>query len=396
VVDDIPDDSGALVGIIFVEDDATADLCRSIATTGDVTVRLCEARADLNHVEWLETQSQSEAPCLAVIDISSLDPISTLDAVRAWAEAAAVAIVIPHSRSDRRRQLNPLRENERAVARSQLKRLLATLSATGTSTLLRSVQVGTQDANDDAGDGQPLLGELVHQVKRTARRACRRLPDGMRQDAEGAAMVGLMEALRRFDDADSTHFGNYLRVRVRGAIQDEARRFDPLSRNARELVNNVEKVAEEHRRAHGGAPEIDEIARQLGIDEDTCWEALELSEYSTLPIEDDAVSSSVLTAEDLFVETYAATALRWALAQLDKRTRLVLRLWYKRGLPVAAIARRIGVSTARAHQIRVEGERELERLLQESPPLNSMTHANAPFDWDEETEEDRTRTRFSS
>ncbi len=241
-------------------------------------------------------------------------------------------------------------------------------------------------------DAEPQLGQLIQSVRTYARKVCHALPPGVRVDAENAAMVGLVEGLRHFGEMEAEHFARYLRARVRGGIWDEARRFDPLGRRTRQLVRDVERVTEQYRTKNGTAPDIDEVARILGVDEDRCWAALELSEYSTLPISDDTLTTGLYTAEDVFAEAYSAAALRWALSKLDARCRLVLRLWYKRGLPIAAIAKRLGVSTARAHQLRVKGERRLHALLLASPPLSEMEDGRFLTGWDVQTDEGRRET----
>src|SRR5690606_32750911 len=144
----------------------------------------------------------------------------------------------------------------------------------------------------------------------------------------------------------------YLNLRVRGAIHDEARRLDHLSQRTRKLVRSVDQVTEDYRKQHGRSPDMDHVAETLGVDEDVCWQALELKHFDSLPIDDDTLATERHTAEDFFVESYAATALRWALNKLNKRSRLVLRLWYKRGLSAPVIGRRLRVSSGRAHQIR--------------------------------------------
>lgn len=233
------------------------------------------------------------------------------------------------------------------------------------------------------------LADLVASVRRTARAVCRSLPESMRADAEGAAMVGLVEALRHFGQMEDDHFENYLKLRVRGAIRDEARRFDPLSRRMRNLIGRIERVTSAYRREHGVDPEMRFVAQTLGMEEDRCWQAVELSEFNTLPIHNDTLAASPCTAEDQFVESYSAAALRWALAKLSKRSRLVLRLWYRRGLTVSAIAERLALSISRVHQLRVEAEHQLEKFLQSSPPLRDLGEATKRFDWDDHTDETR-------
>lgn len=251
---------------------------------------------------------------------------------------------------------------------------------------LERVERAAGAANEEAQQDESLIADLIREVQRIARVACKGVPEHVRVDIESAAMVGLVEALRHFEQMDPEHFRRYLQVRVRGALVDEARHFDPLSRSERQWVRRVERATQDYRKAHGHAPDMAELARSLDCDEDSCWSALELSEYSALPIIDETLDSQVLTPEDSFVRSYSAAALRWALAQLEQRQRLVLRLAYKRGLSLAAIAKRLGVSAPRAYKIRVEAEQQLERLLRKSPPLTAMPQTAATFDWDECTE----------
>jgi RNA polymerase sigma factor FliA len=250
----------------------------------------------------------------------------------------------------------------------------------------RATRAVAASTSRDAGT-KLWLDDLVREVQKLARLACKSVPQHVRADVESAAMVGLMEALRHFEEMDSGHFRRYLQVRVRGAIRDEARHFDPLSRAERRLVRKVERILQQHKKSYGHTPDMREIARTLGCDEDECYNALELSAFTTSPIHDETIRSDALTPEDAFVGSYAAAALRWGLSQLDKRDRLVLRLAYKRGLPLAVIAARLEVSTPRAHQIRVEAERRLAKLVRNSPALNQLTSAGARLDWDESTED---------
>ncbi len=244
---------------------------------------------------------------------------------------------------------------------------------------------------------RPAFQDLVEAVRQTARRIGRSLPPSVREDAESAAMVGLMEAMRHFGEMDEGHFQAYLNLRVRGAIHDEARRLDHLSQRTRKLVRSVDQVTEDYRKQHGRSPDMDHVAEVLGIDEDVCWQALELKHFDSLPIDDDTLATERHTAEDFFVESYAATALRWALNKLNKRSRLVLRLWYKRGLSAPVIARRLRVSSGRAHQIRVEAEKQLAHWLERSPPMAEMKSIQSPPDWDEFTEDTlRSATRGGS
>lgn len=231
------------------------------------------------------------------------------------------------------------------------------------------------------------LTELMREVQRVAHDVCRRVPEHVREDVESAAMLGLMEALRHVDEMNADQFTTYLHACVREALRAEAQHFDPLSRVERHLVRRVEFAVDEYRRRYGKEPELDIVAREVGCDEGDCRDALTLLRFSLVPLNDEPANDGNVTPEDAFAGSYAVNALRWALAQLDGRERLVLRLAYKRGMPLADIARRLGVSTPRIHKIRVESERKLERLLRRAPALKAMPTTRSRLDWDDCTGE---------
>lgn len=238
------------------------------------------------------------------------------------------------------------------------------------------------------------LTELMREVQEVAHDVCRRVPEHVREDVESAAMLGLMEALRYVDEMSVDEFTTYMHACVREALRAEAQHFDPLSRVERHLVRRVEFAVDEYRRRHGKEPELAVVAREVGCDEGDCLDALTLLRFSLVPLNEEPANDDNVSPEDAFAGSYAVNALRWALAQLDNRERLVLRLAYKRGMPLADIARRLGVSTPRIHKIRVESERKLERLLRRAPALKAMSTTRTRLDWDDytgETLKDRSR-----
>src|SRR5690606_14129511 len=224
---------------------------------------------------------------------------------------------------------------------------------------------------------EPVWQTLIGEVREQARMTCRDVPDHVRADVESAAMVGLMEAIRDFDEVEPEHFEHYVRARVLDAIYAEAAHFVPeSSRNAkrpRAANDNAEALAR-----HGEAR--DEMAPLSER-----WES-EAGEPVFVPLSEETTYEDH-TAEAAFIGSYTAAALRWALGQLEPRDRLVLRLAYKRGLALATIARRLRVSTPRAYQIRVDAERKLARLLRRAPAIGQLGNTETRCDWDDQTEE---------
>ncbi len=389
--------SVVLEGVVLGGDRALAELARVASQSVGVQVRLYHLDDVQGPDGFYLRRSDRRAPDMVLIDLESPgEPEPVVSKVRAWARHSNVPVLFLDTADAKAHPVALLSDNEHFVDKRHLEALVASAQIRRPSEVEGLARSDTPRAAEPSISEEQGLRQLVADVRDTARKICQRVPETVRADAESAAMVGLMEAVRRLEDADPAYFLNYLRVRVRGAIRDETRRFDPLSRSARELVTRVERAAEEYFKRHGEAADASALASMLGISEDTAWHALELSELSTLPIDDDLAGQSVRTAEDMFVETYTATALRWALSRLEERTRLVLRLWYKRGLPAAAIARRLGISESRVHQLRVEGEGRLAKLLARPPSLRTMRTADVAFDWDEVTADTARPQEYSS
>jgi hypothetical protein len=90
--------------------------------------------------------------------------------------------------------------------------------------------------------------QYVPLVRSIALGLCRKLPSSIQvDDLIGAGFVGLVEAYRRHDASDETGFKVYAERRILGAMLDELRSLDPLSRGLRDLVRRANTT---RRRAH--------------------------------------------------------------------------------------------------------------------------------------------------
>jgi RNA polymerase sigma factor for flagellar operon FliA len=108
--------------------------------------------------------------------------------------------------------------------------------------------------------------EFLPYVEKVARRLARRLPAHVEiTDLISAGVTGLMEAATAYDPALNDRFENFASPRIRGAMLDELRDLDPLSRDMRALSNKLRAAARRLEHQLGRRPEQDEIAAWLGI-----------------------------------------------------------------------------------------------------------------------------------
>jgi RNA polymerase sigma factor for flagellar operon FliA len=201
----------------------------------------------------------------------------------------------------------------------------------------------------------------------------RRLPAHVsRDDLASAGKLALIEALLRFDGPPEK-VRAHCYVRVRGAMLDELRRLDPLSRHTREQVKLVRRAAEALERKLSRAPMVAEIAAFTGLAPANVEQLERLAtaakECSLDETDSDGEQLHVLadpTAECPARSAEATDAYAFLQAALDglaPNQARVLRRYYLDEVTLDEIADEIGVSKERVRQIRDAAEKKLRADL---------------------------------
>ena len=175
---------------------------------------------------------------------------------------------------------------------------------------------------------------LVHHVVGTM--LPRLPPNVLRDDLVAAGTFGLLDALRRQAPAErGAEFGWYARVRIRGAILDELRSQDWLSRRARRRFASEERTTG---------------AAVVGIED--------------LPEERRGFADEgAMTPESLVSARSDANALAKAVEKLPIRERNIITQHYFDGVQLRAIAKDLGVSEPRVSQLHARAVARLKELL---------------------------------
>ena len=104
---------------------------------------------------------------------------------------------------------------------------------------LRPLRSGQFQENSLVEQHLPLVRTVVGRLAMT-------LPSHVNvDDLYSAGLVGLLNAVRRFNPKSGCSFESYARVRIRGAIFDELRRLDWVPRSVHEKARKIEKVMQE-------------------------------------------------------------------------------------------------------------------------------------------------------
>ncbi|MBI5468180.1 MAG: FliA/WhiG family RNA polymerase sigma factor [Deltaproteobacteria bacterium] len=133
-----------------------------------------------------------------------------------------------------------------------------------------------------------LLEDNLYLVKIIAYQVAVNLPPHIDvNDLIGAGTIGLIEAIDRFDTGKGVQFNTYASIRVRGAIMDELRSMDWMTRSMRDKSNQLEKAYIEVERRTGRPAEIEEVASVLDITTDDLYTILsQVSALSVMSLED--------------------------------------------------------------------------------------------------------------
>jgi len=213
-----------------------------------------------------------------------------------------------------------------------------------------------------------LITENISLVKYVVGKIMVYLPSFVdKEDLTEYGILGLMEAAEKYDSRNNTKFGTYAISRIRGAILDHLRSQDWLPRSMRDKATMVRDTYVSLEQKLNRPPRTEEIATELKMDLAE-WEKLlagislgaflSLEEYSQ-KLENNKDGNRCQEIRDpkshdplRDLETKEEkTLLANAIAQLPKKERLVISLYYYEDLMLREISEIMGVSESRVSQL---------------------------------------------
>src|SRR5262249_59882825 len=121
-------------------------------------------------------------------------------------------------------------------------------------------KLGAQAETVDLAERERLLHENLPEVRYIARRIHDRLPSHVPfDDVVHAGILGLIDAVDKFDPTRNVQLKSYARFRIRGAILDSLRQMDWSPRNLRRQARRIEEATRELAAELGHAPAESEI-----------------------------------------------------------------------------------------------------------------------------------------
>lgn len=228
-------------------------------------------------------------------------------------------------------------------------------------------------------DVTSMLKQYSPLVRRLAHQMIAKLPANVEiDDLIQVGMIGLTDALSRFDASHGVQFETFATQRIRGAMLDELRSTDYLSRGTRKQQRTIESAVHRLEQRLGRAPVESEIAREMGIS---------LSEYQELL--GKVRGTQLVYLEDMsgddgdndYLDRHAGDATLNPLAQLQdhrmrealieaikvlpEREQHVMSMYYEQDMNLKEIAAVLKVTESRVCQLHSQSIARLRVRLRE-------------------------------
>ncbi len=225
-----------------------------------------------------------------------------------------------------------------------------------------------------------LLEQHVSLVKKLAHQMKARLPPSVEvDDLVQAGMLGLLDAINRYEDTHGAQFETYAAQRIRGAMLDELRSNDWLPRSVRQNSRKIEEAIQSLVQQLKRQPQEVEVAQYLQIT---------LIEYQSLL--GDCGGNQLVFFEDFhhdedgsghFLDHYHIDdgddplstlinagfkeAVIAAITALPEREKLMMGLYYEQELNLKEIGAVMGVSESRVSQLHSQAIARMRAILRE-------------------------------
>ena len=211
-----------------------------------------------------------------------------------------------------------------------------------------------------------LIASHLGKVKYIADRLAAKLPPSVeRDDLYGAGVIGLIEAVDRFDGARGIAFSTFAELRIRGAILDNLRSLDWASRSARRRSREIQNAYSQVEQEMGRAASEEEVALKMNVPLAELREIMQELRGLKVTDLDERDEETGLSAMDMVLDTAISPLekieenqrrlqLAGAIDKLPEKERQVVALYYVEELTMKEIGEVLGVTESRVSQLRTQ------------------------------------------
>ncbi len=229
-----------------------------------------------------------------------------------------------------------------------------------------------------SSEKKKLIVQYTPLIKFIAKKISTRLPANIEvNDLVSSGVIGLMDAIEKYDPNRNNKFKTYAEFRIRGAILDELRAQDWIPRSIRDKAKVLEKAGEQLEAKMGRPPTDHELAEHLGLSVDEFYSMAGTTRSTKmLPIDEISIFSNsdkkslfdLLQRKgdpffDLSVKSIRR-AIKQCIEELPERQRVVLSLYYYEDFNLRKIGEVLRVTESRVSQLHAQAIERLKVKMQ--------------------------------
>lgn len=190
-----------------------------------------------------------------------------------------------------------------------------------------------------------------------------------------AGVMGLLDAVEKFDDGKNVVFRSYAKHRIKGAILDSLRQLDWASRDLRRRQKQVESITRDLSSKLGRNPHESEIAEQMGVGVDR-WRRMQMELHTSGVVSatpngdserdrvEEFAGAGDYQPDRMCERRQLQSKLAQAIGSLPKRYQTVVSLYYTNDLTMKEIGNVLGVNESRVSQIHKTALKRMAGVLQ--------------------------------
>lgn len=231
----------------------------------------------------------------------------------------------------------------------------------------------------EAQAGDFLVKKYMPLVSYHVQRIAVNLPRNVsRDDLHSLGLIGLYDALEKFDPTRDLKFDTYASFRIRGAILDGLRKEDWLPRNTREKAKRIEAAIEKIEQKLMRIATIQEISDELNMSEEEVQSVMNEHFFANILSidekqneQDDKEGHSFVIKDDRadipdekIAKDELIREMIEMISQLNDKEQLVISLFYKEELTLTEIGQVMNLSTSRISQIHSKAIFKLRHALE--------------------------------
>ena len=231
-----------------------------------------------------------------------------------------------------------------------------------------------------------IINEYLPYVKRIVNRIAVHLPANIEvDDLINVGIIGLIQAIERYDPSRDNKFITYAVFRIKGAVLSELRSRDFLGRTTRRKIRDLEKAYLKLEQKLGRDVADEEVAEEMNMDLEQFYKVKRMSSISFVSFEEigqasrgdtGAIASSLASGDaDDALSMTTMKEIKSAIANhidsLPEKEKLVVSLYYSDELTMKEIGRVMDITESRVSQIHAQaiihlrGKLRREGLLEE-------------------------------